>query len=43
VSGGSYSLSGTAGQPAAGISTGGSISLTAGYWATEMWLVADHA
>ena len=34
--GGSYTLSGTIGQPDAGILTGGSYTLTGGFWGQEL-------
>ena len=40
--GGSYSLSGTAGQPDAGVLTGGSYSLAGGFWGGAAVVAPDH-
>ena len=40
--GGSYSLSGSAGQPDAGVLTGGSFSLAGGFWGGAAVVVPEH-
>jgi len=40
--GGSYSLSGSAGQPDAGLLTGGSFSLAGGFWGGAAVVVPEH-